>query len=555
MIFLVRQFDIYHFRRRVPKSLRLRLGSSEIYRTLNTSNKRLAKVRAALLFAASEELFQLAAMATALSDEDLRAAARRWLKTPMWQGRLKSEVDELLPGDLREQHDSLARRLVTYDDDFIGEHAQGARRGELEAEEATAALVSAGYREPDRETVQRMHGTLLAVVQEYVDKRVNEVFRPEKLVTTAVTPIQLPKPSPLFSEVIEPFFAEKSRGSEGHRPYSKQTEKQGRVTVRLWLDLIGDKPVRSYTGGDAGRFRTLLLRMPASHGKGRTPIDAMKTINQADGEGEVPRLKMKTVKRHFSILSQIWLYLLPNEFVERNVFAGFSFPGTSSKKRNRDDWSPEQLAVLFRSERWRRGGTDAAEWWLPLVSLFSGMRLEEICRLRPREDIQRRDGYDCFVIQEQPAMQGLPPWSPKSEAGARTIPIHGFLKRLGFLDLVARRLADGSERVFPELRPGGPDNKLGAAFSREFSKYKIDLGIKGKVVFHSFRHNFRTVLESTDFKTSWIDAVVGHEGGSGLGKTYTKRVEVRRLDEVVQAFTSPYDLSFLCDAASRRRAV
>jgi integrase len=126
------------------------------------------------------------------------------------------------------------------------------------------------------------------------------------------------------------------------------------------------------------------------------------------------------------------------------------------------------------------------------------------------------------------------------------VPVHRFLHELGLIELVDRRRAEGSIRLFPELRPLGPDRKLGFTFSREFSKYKTAIGItSSRVVFHSFRHTFRTVLESTNLKSSWIDAVMGHEGIGSEGKTYTKRVATDRLNEVVQEFSSPADLSFL----------
>jgi hypothetical protein len=53
------------------------------------------------------------------------------------------------------------------------------------------------------------------------------------------------------------------------------------------------------------------------------------------------------------------------------------------------------------------------------------------------------------------------------------------------------------------------------------------------------------VLESTDTKTSWIDAVMGHESEVSEGKIYTKRVAISQLNEVVQGFVSPFDLSML----------
>lgn len=165
------------------------------------------------------------------------------------------------------------------------------------------------------------------------------------------------------------------------------------------------------------------------------------------------------------------------------------------------------------------------------------MRLEEICRLRPAEDIERINGVDCFVIQKHP--DG---WDPKTEAGERKIPIHPWLIKHGLLKLIDLRRAEGAGRVFPELPM--QRRKLGAQFSREFSRFKIGLGYGKKTVFHSFRHTFRTELENTSHKDAHIDAVMGHEGGNrGEGRTYVKGVSVTVLAKVVKSFRSPLSLA------------
>ena len=75
----------YHFRRRVPKDLQARFGKRELFRSLSTDRKREAYYLATLLNLASERLFALAREDENLTPEDLAAAARHWLATPMWQ--------------------------------------------------------------------------------------------------------------------------------------------------------------------------------------------------------------------------------------------------------------------------------------------------------------------------------------------------------------------------------------------------------------------------------------------------------------------------------------
>jgi len=87
------------------------------------------------------------------------------------------------------------------------------------------------------------------------------------------------------------------------------------------------------------------------------------------------------------------------------------------------------------------------------------------------------------------------------------------------------------------MKPTGPDGKLTAEFSRKFGKRKVALGISAKTVFHSFRHSVRTILGNTEIKDSWIDAVMGHEGGEkSVGvAVYLKRIGITNLKAVVDA--------------------
>src|SRR3546814_13604028 len=79
-------------------------------------------------------------------------------------------------------------------------------------------------------------------------------------------------------------------------------------------------PDRDFKGQDAGRFRELLLRLPASHGKSRSNIvEPLDAIERADRSNRpVARLSMRTTKRHFSTMSQYWKWLKPLGHVDRS---------------------------------------------------------------------------------------------------------------------------------------------------------------------------------------------------------------------------------------------
>ena len=225
----------------------------------------------------------------------------------------------------------------------------------------------------------------------------------------------------------------------------------------------------------------------------------------------------------------------PQEYVAANVWEDFRFAGTKASRSKRLDWSDAELVKLLGTP-WRIAAVPSEAYaWMTLLAMFTGMRAEEIARLRS-EDVAMVDGVPVFLVQEHP--DG---WSPKTEAGARAVPVHPRLQALGVLDLVERRRAERALRLVAGLKPGGPDQKLSHGFSRAFSRHKVKAGVAGRTVFHSFRHSVSTMLrnEAAEIRGEWIDALLGHEGGSKSqgATTYLKRIGVANLARTMAALT------------------
>lgn len=478
---------------------------------------------------------------TELTDEDVQAAARHWLAQGHWQEIIKQSVHDRLPGHLRRDSDTLADRLLETGAEGIG--PLDSRRGEAEL-----ALESAGYPMPPYppELLDRTATALADTLKLIIDQRVQEVFRPEENSSSVVpTKPEIAPPAAavtsLISQHVDEWLADiQNPTEEGKKPIPFLHAKQKGVTVRILTELIGDKPAGSVTRDDAKEFRKQLLKLPASHGKGRY-VHAREAIAKVENSGAA-LMKLKTVKRYFSALNGYWQWLEDKKFIPEgpSPFAGHSFPGTKSSKRNRDDWSIRDLERLFRSADYRAYAWDSADHWLPLIALHSGMRLEEIARLRTDHDIIFEGKVPCFKIQVHP--DG---WDPKTEAGEREIPVHSWLVKHGFLKLVEQRRREGSDRIFSDLSNAGVTGTYGAEFSKRFSNLKIGIGVSAKTVFHSFRHSFRTEVDATEIEERFIDAVMGHEGKRGEGATYRKRVALHRRQQVVEAFRSPLPLDFL----------
>lgn len=113
------------------------------------------------------------------------------------------------------------------------------------------------------------------------------------------------------------------------------------------------------------------------------------------------------------------------------------------------------------------------KYWLPLLALYHGNRLEEFAQLR-REDVKNEGGIWYFDINDDGERQ------IKNEQSKRRVPVHPAVLSLGFIDYVETTASTADAMVFPELRPGGPDNKYGFSFTKWWTRYRQDIDLYEK---------------------------------------------------------------------------
>jgi len=356
------------------------------------------------------------------------------------------------------------------------------------------------------------------------------------------------KKSPKLTSKLEAWLEELRQPNDNGKITTEQVIHQNLMTIRLLSEFFSDKPVREFTREQAQEFKRQLARLPASHGKSRSHIIPAPQAIKENQDSPNPKscLTPKTIKRHFSALSSYWDFLLQGGHVDENVFLGHKHKGAKSKRSQRDMWSDEDLKLLIREYPFfKNPDRKSGFFWLPLVAMFSGMRLEEMSRLRPM-DVEQHGEHWVFNIQEHPD------WSPKTEAGERYVPIHPMLHRMGFMDLVQSRTDAKELRIFHDFSPSGRDKKYGCKFSREFSRLKIRMGVTSKTSLHSFRHSVRTILTNTEeiIKESWINDVMGHEYDSkesiGL-KIYHKGTKIDNLVKVINAIQYDDEITSLLE--------
>lgn len=151
---------------------------------------------------------------------------------------------------------------------------------------------------------------------------------------------------------------------------------------------------------------------------------------------------------------------------------------------------------------------------MPLIALFNGMRLNEICQLDVG-DIEEVEGVACLHVRSDPfANSGK---RLKTESSERLIPVHPTLLAIGFMSFVAGQRAKGAVRLFPELRRS-TTGYYSDPFSKWFRRFLTSVGATApRTCFHSFRHSFRDALRQAKVEHEISLALGGWSVGGGAG--------------------------------------
>ena len=173
---------------------------------------------------------------------------------------------------------------------------------------------------------------------------------------------------------------------------------------------------------------------------------------------------------------------------------------------------------LFESARYKdRTFTAPYEYWLPVLGLFTGARLNELCQLTVT-DIGKHDGVETISILDGEIAKRL-----KTTASRRIIPIHSKLIEMGLLTFVAT-IKEG--RLFPELpESAGKSSYFADKATENFTAYRRACGVgeakeRSNKTFHSFRSTLISALRKAGVPKDRRTRLAGHEYDDTQDKTY-----------------------------------
>lgn len=249
-----------------------------------------------------------------------------------------------------------------------------------------------------------------------------------------------------------------------------------------------------------------------------TKADVLAFKNSLIAEGQT----LANIKIKLSRLRTLLKYAADNDYAASNVAAGVTVIDKDAAKNKRTEFSIDALNAIFSSPVYTDGlrptqGRGEAAYWLPLLALFTGARLEELGQLRttdivlqayPDADGNEREAY--FISIREDEAEGL---KLKNAGSERMVPLHGELERLGFVEYCHGVKIQGHVRLFHELKPN-VFGTLTAKWGEWFGKYKRDQChvTDRRMTFHSFRHTFKQYARQVNMVEGIQRQLMGHAG-------------------------------------------
>ncbi len=502
--FLFKKRETWHFRLNIPAPIRRILGIGELRYSLRTGYRRLASRRAMAMRLQAERFFaRLSEDSTmnSMTQPQIQAMLASYLHAALEE---REQFRATLPPQPQSEVDGEVGML-----DFLLQDSQTLL---ATCDYTRVAKIVSGFLAEGGICLDPASLEFRIACREFL-KTDTQLIRIERQRTLgdysgdpvppapASLPMQPPPTAPSgksLSELVEEFI------QETRSNWSAKTEQSFRSSFTLLLEVVGDIPGAAFDFTAARQFKAALMKLPAN----RSKMSGLKNLSIAElTSGDYgPTLSTKTINQHLALLSQFCNWGLRQGYLDKNYAQGLLLRESRNDKEQREIFSPANLISLFHSPAYQtRDFRSAYQFWLPLLGLFTGARIEELCALHC-EDILEEEGIPCLSINDQHGKK------LKTRSAIRIIPLHPQLISLGFLDFVNHRRQRNDVRLFPEL-PRLRDGYSQTA-SKWFGRFKRRCNIlEDTRVFHSFRHGFATLLGNRLTPLPVILQLMGHERG------------------------------------------
>lgn len=195
------------------------------------------------------------------------------------------------------------------------------------------------------------------------------------------------------------------------RAWTANTREAYETSRKLAIAVIGEAvPVASISRAHCRDMLDVLRFLPANASKLFPMLSPREAAERARLRGDIRIISAANANSLMSNMSSFLNWAVNEELLSRNPARGLRLPDPINKRDKRLPFDRDQLHAIFNAPLYR-GCVDGersynkvgnprprnARFWVPLIALFTGARLGEICQL-DTTDIRTVDGVDCIVV-------------------------------------------------------------------------------------------------------------------------------------------------------------
>ncbi|MDB5710798.1 MAG: hypothetical protein JWL96_2868 [Sphingomonas bacterium] len=328
---------------------------------------------------------------------------------------------------------------------------------------------------------------------------------------------------------LKQLFREWKAGNEP-RP---QSALEYEAAVDDFIDFAGDVGVSAIDPDMLFDYRDEAKKLPATMPRADRALPFRARVTKH--EATLPKCAPPTLKKRIGALQALLTYAFEQRWIPTNVGAGIPILGYTKKKRTRRSFEDHELATLcacplfINPLGWSSTSriSDATIFWLFLLAITSGARLEEVGQVA-LADVKRDADIVYLDIDEYVVDPDAEAKSVKTDDSIRLVPVHAKLIELGFLDYFDALKAFGHTQLFPDLKENSLGKRTKEASQRINRTIDRHVSVDRRLVFHSLRHAFKAKGNDAGITDKTLDQICGHAPVS-TGSRYGLEPRVRTI--------------------------
>ena len=500
--YLHQRKGIYYFRMRVPQDCIKQFGTPFIHKSLKTQSKVEAKKICNILMLHLSELF-IKVQCGILTNERIHEIVTK-IFTQALAGFENIQIKK--PYQTSEIKEFIADFILDVENELIDENSFQYKKFLCE--------------------LLKMFAEICLIQQESSNGNfLNEYEGNFSYTATALKGFRKqdhPKPSIKLSQLYEQFSHEQKTSGN----WMPKTELDYQSYLETLVEIVTDININHIDNQLMLDYRDKLVQLPSNRRKIQKYRN--KSIPEIITMNNVKTMSLRTVNCHLSFVSSLLRWGTKRGFLEKNFAEGLTYKTKTKASDERSVYDIEDfqkiinhLAIIknnnFKQER----------YWVPLIAMLSGLRLNEACQLF-KNDIYEIDDIYCFDVNDDDPKKRL-----KSLSAKRKIPIHPILIKLGFLEYVKKVK---TKHIWHNLT-FNDKNGYGHLFQKWFQRINRKKITKDpKKTFHSFRHSFTDNLKQKGISGQLISEIVGHSTDSitmnRYGKSYNLEIMLEAINQL-----------------------